>query len=113
MLTVDGMMTIEHVTREINRILAAIGAVEAKAAKKRGQSRAGGKGRPEPAAGRPPNPAGRSSPKRRQGRREDAERPRNRPPGAQKVLPQGVPGFQGTPRGEGQENREKGHEKAS
>ena len=28
------MMTIEHVTREINRILAAIGAVEAKAAKK-------------------------------------------------------------------------------
>src|SRR3984893_18069424 len=29
LLTVDGMMTIEHVTREINRILAAIGAVEA------------------------------------------------------------------------------------
>jgi adenylate kinase len=35
LLTVDGMMTIEHVTREINRILAAIGAVEAKAAKKK------------------------------------------------------------------------------
>src|SRR6202521_3199035 len=34
LLTVDGMMTIEHVTREINRILAAIGAVEAKAAHK-------------------------------------------------------------------------------
>jgi len=34
LLTVDGMMTIEHVTREINRILAAIGAVEAKASKK-------------------------------------------------------------------------------
>jgi adenylate kinase len=33
LLTVDGMMTIEHVTREINRILTAIGAVEAKAAK--------------------------------------------------------------------------------
>jgi len=32
LLTVDGMMTIEHVTREINRILAAIGAVELKAA---------------------------------------------------------------------------------
>lgn len=30
LLTVDGMMTIEHVTREINRILSAIGAVEAK-----------------------------------------------------------------------------------
>jgi adenylate kinase len=34
LLTVDGMMTIEHVTREINRILAAIGAVEPKAAKR-------------------------------------------------------------------------------
>ena len=34
LLTVDGMMTIEEVTREINRILAAIGAVEARAAKK-------------------------------------------------------------------------------
>ena len=35
LLTVDGMMTIEHVTREINRILGAIGAVdEAKAARK-------------------------------------------------------------------------------
>jgi adenylate kinase len=32
LLTVDGMMTIEQVTREINRILAAIGAVESKAA---------------------------------------------------------------------------------
>jgi adenylate kinase len=31
LLTVDGMMTIEHVTREINRILVAIGAVDAKA----------------------------------------------------------------------------------
>ena len=30
LLTVDGMMTIEHVTREINRILAAIGAAEPK-----------------------------------------------------------------------------------
>ena len=34
LLSVDGMMTIEHVTREINRILAAIGAVDAKASKK-------------------------------------------------------------------------------
>jgi adenylate kinase len=33
LLTVDGMMTIEHVTREIGRILTAIGAVEAKAKK--------------------------------------------------------------------------------
>jgi adenylate kinase len=46
LLTVDGMMTIEHVTREINRILAAIGAVEAKASKKAaaaGRSVKGGK----------------------------------------------------------------------
>jgi adenylate kinase len=34
LLTVDGMMTIEAVTGEIDRILSAIGAVEAKAAKK-------------------------------------------------------------------------------
>jgi adenylate kinase len=39
LLTVDGMMTIEHVTREINRILAAIGAVEAKPAKKAASAR--------------------------------------------------------------------------
>jgi adenylate kinase len=35
LLTVDGMMTIEHVTQEIGRILAAIGAVDAKAASKK------------------------------------------------------------------------------
>jgi adenylate kinase len=34
LLTVDGMMNIEHVTREIGRILAAIGAVEPHAPKK-------------------------------------------------------------------------------
>jgi adenylate kinase len=34
LLTVDGMMTIEHVTREIGRILQAIGAVESKDSKK-------------------------------------------------------------------------------
>ncbi len=39
LLTVDGMMTIEHVTREINRILAAIGAVEAKASRKPGAAK--------------------------------------------------------------------------
>jgi adenylate kinase len=39
LLTVDGMMTIEHVTREINRILAAIGAAEAKAPPKGAKAR--------------------------------------------------------------------------
>ncbi len=42
LLTVDGMMTIEHVTREINRILAAIGAVEAKASQKAAAKRSAG-----------------------------------------------------------------------
>jgi adenylate kinase len=42
LLTVDGMMTIEHVTREINRILSAIGAIEAKASKKAAAKRAAG-----------------------------------------------------------------------
>ena len=39
LLTVDGMMTIEAVTREIDRILSAIGAVEAKAARKAGAAK--------------------------------------------------------------------------
>jgi len=39
LLTVDGMMTIEHVTREINRILAAIGAVEPRPLKKAGAAK--------------------------------------------------------------------------
>jgi adenylate kinase len=46
LLTVDGMMTIEEVTREINRILHAIGAMASKSAKKAGsakRSAAGGR----------------------------------------------------------------------
>jgi adenylate kinase len=39
LLTVDGMMTIEEVTREIGRILHAIGAVDSKASKKPGAAR--------------------------------------------------------------------------
>jgi adenylate kinase len=48
LLTVDGMMTIEHVTREINRILAAIGAVEAKASKKAATANRAAKGAKTP-----------------------------------------------------------------
>jgi adenylate kinase len=40
LLTVDGMMTIEHVTREINRILAAIGALEPPSSKNKGSKNA-------------------------------------------------------------------------
>src|SRR5439155_22714251 len=43
LLTVDGMMTIEHVTREINRILTAIGAVPAKSKARPGAARGPGK----------------------------------------------------------------------
>ena len=51
LLTVDGMMTIEHVTQEIGRILAAIDAVDAKAAsKKAGAARRIKAGSVKPAA---------------------------------------------------------------
>jgi adenylate kinase len=39
LLTVDGMMTIEHVTREINRLLAAVGAADAEALSKKASSK--------------------------------------------------------------------------
>jgi adenylate kinase len=67
LLTVDGMMTIEHVTREINRILAAIGAVEAKksseAAKKAATKRAAGrvKSAPKPVARKAAKSAGKAA----------------------------------------------------
>jgi adenylate kinase len=63
LLTVDGMMTIEHVTREINRILAAIGAVEAKASKKAGEAKRiakRAKGSARPAARKAAKPAGKA-----------------------------------------------------
>jgi adenylate kinase len=44
LLTVDGMMTIEHVTRDINRILAAIGAMAVKASEKAGAANRTAKG---------------------------------------------------------------------
>ncbi|HEY3794894.1 MAG TPA: adenylate kinase [Bradyrhizobium sp.] len=62
LLTVDGMMTIEHVTREINRILAAIGAVETKAAKK-------------PAARKASRPAGKRTAKAAKTTKKAAKKP--------------------------------------
>jgi adenylate kinase len=64
LLTVDGMMTIEHVTREINRILAAIGAVGTKASKKAGAAKRTDKGArksAKPAAGKAAKPAARGA----------------------------------------------------
>ena len=53
LLTVDGMMTIEHVTRDIYRVLAAIGASDAKAEKKAAARKASA----GTAAGTPKKPA--------------------------------------------------------
>jgi adenylate kinase len=64
LLTVDGMMTIEHVTREINRILAAIGAVGTKASKKAGAAKPtarGAKKSAKSAAGKAAKSAARSA----------------------------------------------------
>ena len=58
LLTVDGMMTIEHVTREINRILSAIGAVEPRAAKPVGSAK-----KARGAARRTAKPAGKKAAK--------------------------------------------------
>jgi adenylate kinase len=68
LLTVDGMMTIEHVTREINRILAAIGAVEAKALNKAAgkaapAKRAKGTGKASGKAAKAPRKAGKPASK--------------------------------------------------
>jgi len=58
LLTVDGMMTIEQVTREINRILAAIGATEAKVAAKAAARKASAKkAKPAGSAKKPAKPA--------------------------------------------------------
>ncbi len=64
LLTVDGMMTIEHVTREINRILTAIGAVTAKpSTKASGKPAAAGASRTAGSASRDPSKAGKTAQK--------------------------------------------------
>ncbi len=67
LLTVDGMMTIEEVTREINRILHAIGAAESKPSRKAGAKRSAGGARKaaKKAAGRAGKSAAKSPAKSR------------------------------------------------
>ena len=77
LLTVDGMMTIEHVTREINRILAAIGAVEPKAAKPAAPAKKGHGGPP----GRPPSRRAKRLPKPPRRPPKRLQRPGKRLPG--------------------------------
>ena len=79
LLTVDGMMSIEQVTREIGRILAAIEAADARAAeKKRAASRPAAKGTVRTPARKvaKSSPAGRASPKKAaKAARKAAKRP--------------------------------------
>ena len=121
LLTVDGMMTIEHVTREINRILSAIGAVEPKAASQgRGVGQEGHRRPP----GRPPGRQAKRPPKRPARPPKRPGRPRKRLPGAPKrparraegrFAGQGPGSRQGQKDGkkDRRQGREKGHEKAS
>ncbi len=107
LLTVDGMMTIEHVTREINRILAAIGAVEAKAAKKAAKA-ARWKGLQTGEETR--WSSGKTAKKTLKTARKAGKIGCQ---GAEKAVPQGSGEFQGPCRREGRKKRQKGHEKAS
>ena len=118
LLTVDGMMTIEHVTREINRILAAIGAVEPKAARPAvSAKKAGG------AARKTAKPAGKKAAKTAKKAAKAA--PKGKKAASSKAGAEGRPGGQGQGCRQGQkggkkdrkedhrQGLEKGHEKAS
>ena len=116
LLTVDGMMTIESVTREIDRILAAIGAVEAKAARKAGAAKRTAKAAKKaarPAAGKASKSAGKGAKKAAKGRREGRQDRQNGrqacQKGGKKDGPQGGDGFQGPCHRQGPESRQKGH----
>jgi adenylate kinase len=76
LLTVDGMMTIEQVTREINRILAAIGATEAKVAAKAAAKKASAK-RAKPA--KPAKKAAKSTRKAAKGAKKAAKKAARKP----------------------------------
>jgi adenylate kinase len=77
LLTVDGMMTIEHVTREISRILAAIGAVEAKVTGKSAKMAARKTARPAGKAAKVPK-KGRKKPAKTAGKAGKAASGRTR-----------------------------------
>jgi len=75
LLTVDGMMTIEQVTREINRILAAIGATEAKAAAKKALAK---KAKPAKAVKKPAKAARKAAKGAKTAARRPAKAPRGK-----------------------------------
>jgi len=78
LLTVDGMMTIEHVTREINRILSAIGAVEPKATAPAKQAKAGARKTAKPSGKKPAKTArkaAKAAPKARKTAKKATKKP--------------------------------------
>ena len=86
LLTVDGMMTIEQVTREINRILAAIGATEAKvaakaAARKASVSKAKPAGKTTKAAKKATKPARKAAKGAKKAAKKAAKKPAKAPKG--------------------------------
>ncbi len=103
LLTVDGMMTIEHVTREINRILAAIGAVEPKAATP--PRLPSGPARPPE---RPPSRRAKRQPKPPRRPPNRLQRPGKRPPRGQKDSQEGHLGRQGQGCQKGQKSSKEG-----
>ena len=124
LLTVDGMMTIEHVTHEIDRILAAIGGGGRQGRQKKAGQGQGRQRRPAKAAAQ----GGRETPRKKAAKKAGAKasgkgaprppkRPGKRPQSGQKgrrARPaRKASEVQGTRRREGREGRQKGHEKAS
>jgi adenylate kinase len=74
LLTVDGMMTIEHVTHEIGRILAAIGAIEPKTPKKAAKPAA--KPASKPAGRKASKPAKKAAPRARKAAKTASRAPK-------------------------------------
>ncbi len=86
LLTVDGMMTIEEVTREISRILHAVGAVESKASKRAGSAKRSSGKRP-PKAAKTAVRAGAVAKKPAKSARKAVKRPSSAPKKAVKKAP--------------------------
>ena len=102
LLTVDGMMTIEQVTREINRILAAIGAVEPKASRPQsGQEGRGSRQEDRQAGGQ------KGCQNRQEGRQNGAAKAAKNSQGVQQGRPEGRPGGQGQGNRQGQKGGKK------
>jgi adenylate kinase len=98
LLTVDGMMTIEHVTREINRILTAIGAVVPKASGKAGASRIA-RGAAKTSAKRAPGSAGKGAKAPRKAVKASPKAAKTTSRGPKKPVRKGLSGPKARPAG--------------